>query len=151
MKTIAPSYASIIIRFGLLVLAALTLTYFILSYIEHELFSHPFQFWVISIPLSFGILFLVWTFFRVLSINVNTEKKKVKFNYFYKTIELSVDDLEGYFRTSSPSSKSENYGVAIETKSHQTIQFLDRDFKSLEALFTFLRDNAIPYKGEKME
>lgn len=93
--------------------------------------------------------YLLWTLFGVLWVTISEDRSTIRFHYFYKTIEISGTDIDGYYKTVHKTKLSTFQGLLIKLKSNKVIEVTEYNVKSVKEIGLFLNYNKAPLRGNK--
>jgi len=149
MKTVIPNIWLLLLR-----LALLALFVYIYQWPLEKIRTGQYQnnegvFWLGLVVVTMFPVYLLWTLCGVLWVTISEDQRMVRFHHFYKTVEATGSDIDGYFKTVHKTKVSTFNGFLIKMKSGQVVEVTEYNLKSLSEIRDFLGHNKVPLRGNK--
>lgn len=148
-KIILPNIWMLLLRVALLVLFAYMYQWPLEKIRTEEYQDNVLVFWLGFVGMTMFTAYVFWTLLGVLCVTISSDRSNIRFWFFYKTIQVTGSDIDGYYKTVQKTKVSTFRGLLIRLKSGKIVEVTAYNLASLKEITDFLVHSRAPLKGDK--
>lgn len=149
MKKVIPNIWMLLLRIALLALFVYIYQWPVKKIQTGQYGENEAVFWLGLIVITLFPAYLVWTLFGILWVTISIDGATIRFHHFYRTVEVTGSDIDGYYKTVHKTKVSIFQGLLIKLKSGKVVEVTEYNLKSVKEIGSFLNYNKVPLRGEK--